>query len=281
MSLEKINLTFFGTSEIGLPALEQLHAADWCNIKQVVTQPDKPVGRKQILQPTVIKSKALELGIDVVHNHADIIPTDRGVLVSYGNILSKDILDSYTNGVLNIHPSLLPKWRGPSPIQYSLLNGETSTGVTIMKLDQGIDTGPTLGIKEYNIESDDTAITLTNKLGALGAELLLSLVPKYLEQEIEHHEQDNLEASYTKLIKKTDGKISGQESVQSIYNKYKAFQPWPGIYGIWQDKRIKLIDIDLKDNEIVINKIQVQGKPVMDYHAFINGYPDFLFSDIV
>lgn len=305
-----MKIVFFGTSEIGAPILENL--AKHHEVVAVVTSPDKPVGRKQILSPSPIANLAERLKIftykpEKVKNNPDFLLTlkqhaaDLFVVVSYGKILPLELLDIPPLKTINVHFSLLPKYRGPAPVQFALLNGETVTGTTIFILDELVDHGPVLATKEIAIDPHDTNITLQSKLAQLSSDLLIEVLPKYEAGEITPVEQNHDEATGSKIITKEDGKIDWTQDAQEIYNRWRAFQPWPGIYTSWQGKLLKILECEpgpesttlqpgqTQDNlvgcgggsTLKLTTVQLEGKNPVSIDDFLNGHPDFKSSQVI
>ncbi|MFA5995464.1 MAG: methionyl-tRNA formyltransferase [Patescibacteria group bacterium] len=278
--MSPIRVIFFGSGDIGLPTLDLLLKQPEFIVVAVVTQPDKPVGRKQLLQPTPLKTLALSKKITVLESLDNLPAADLGILVAYGNLLSKQILQHFPKGIINLHPSLLPRWRGAAPIQYSLLNDDKETGVSIMLLDTGMDTGPILSQQTITIETQDNAAILSSKLAKLGAELTVKTALAYCNNHITPKPQVNTNLSHSRQIKKIDGKITKLDSLAMIYKKYRAFYSWPGIYCIWNKLRLKIIELHFENNNLIIDKIQPAGKPVLLYKDFVQGYSKFNLADI-
>lgn len=278
---KSIKVIFFGNSEFGIPTLKLLKEASWCEIVLVVTQPDSPVGRRKILTPTPIKTEAIKQGLSYTENINDLPAADIGVLVSYGKILKKETLNHFKHGIINIHPSLLPLWRGPAPIQHALQFGDTTTGITVMKIDSGVDTGPWLEREEVNIGPTETALELSNRLAVRGAELLIATMPKYCDGALQLTDQANAKATHSKIITRKDGKITGMDDPEVLYNKWRAYTPWPGIFGIWEGQRLKILDAHLESGEFIIDKLQCAGKNPVTLADFKKGHPNFLFTDII
>ncbi|MDP1884434.1 MAG: methionyl-tRNA formyltransferase [Candidatus Moranbacteria bacterium] len=314
---KNLRVVFMGTPEFSATILTAL-IDDGYGIVGVFTQSDKKVGRKQILEKSPVRIVAEKNGIPVftpAKLHAEAVEELRSlkpdliILVAYGKILPQAVLDLPRLGAINIHPSLLPKFRGPSPIQNALLAGEKITGTTIMLMDAGIDTGDILRQKEIAINPDETYVELAEKLSGFSAELLLETLDGFLAGKIVPQKQDGTSASYCKLIKKTDGQIDWEDTAKNIYNKYRAFAAWPGIFTSWnadgQAKRIQLKKITLigddpadrrqpgeifrQDNSIHVRtadgaiglaEIQLEGKPAVKAVDFINGYKNFIGSKL-
>lgn len=296
----KTKITFFGTHEFAVTILEGLLKSPEIEVVQVITQPDEPVGRKQILTPPPVKILAQKYSIPVdqpstLKNHHLNIQADIFIVAQYGKIIPKHIIETPPHGTLNVHTSLLPKYRGASPIQTALMNGETETGVTIMKMDEGMDTGPILLQKKIKIEPDDTYLTLNEKLSHIGTQALLETIPTYIQGTLEPVPQDDTQATYTKLLSREDGRIQWKKSAEEIYNLYRGLTPWPGIWTLWGEKRLKLIEItkgegslrsglvEIKNGQMKIGcqegcvevvKIQPEGKGVMEGKVFLNGYKE-------
>ncbi len=195
------------------------------------------------------------------------------VLAAYGKILPKKVLEHFNSGILNIHPSLLPKYRGPSPVQTAILNGDKKTGVTVIRLDEEMDHGPILGQEEIEISKNDTAQTLYEKLFPLGAKIIAKNLDKYVKSEVKLTWQSHEGATYTKILKREDGfvnlsEVGNQQSV--IERKIRAYYPWPGVWGKFriQNSESKIIKF------LPGKRIQVEGKKAVNYKDFINGYPD-------
>lgn len=276
-------LIFFGTAEIALPSLRACAQAEWCTIVAVVTQPDKPIGRSQRVTPSPVSQVAHELNLPVYYSASDIldIPAEYGITIAYGELLPSAILDHFPNGILNVHPSLLPQWRGPAPIQYALMHGNDDTGVSIMLIDEHMDTGPLLAQQTYTVHADDTSETLHEALGKLGAELLVQSLHAYHGGTLVPTPQSKEGVTYSHIINRETGKITKHMTSAEIWRLWRALQPWPGIYCEWSTIRIKLTAVHLDGNdELVVDKIQPAGKSAMDFTAFKNGYPDFSLADI-
>ncbi|MEK9130104.1 MAG: methionyl-tRNA formyltransferase [Patescibacteria group bacterium] len=275
-----MNIIFIGTSDFATPILKSL-IQNKINIIQVITQPDKPIGRKQKLQASPIKLVALEYNIPIFQpenikdqKSIEIIKKaqpDLIVVAAYGQILSKEILEIPKFGCLNIHASLLPKYRGASPIQSVILNGDKETGVTLMLMDEKMDTGKIIQSVKIEIQDNNDSQILHNKLANLGAELLIKILPKYIQETekiltlwkekyqadftigqidstdslfvINHSlmtQQNESVATYTKILKREDGEINWTKSVQEIEQQIRAFSPWPGNFTKFKGKNCKI-----------------------------------------
>jgi len=202
---------------------------------------------------------------------------DLVIVASYGKIIPKKILQIPKYGCLNIHPSLLPKYRGPSPIQTTILKGDKKTGVTIILMDEKIDHGPILDQREFLISNKKIAyLELSQKLAELGVKLLIQTIPKWVNNEIKAKTQDRSKATYTKILKREDGKIDWSKPNQEIERQIRAFNPWPGTFTFIKHKnktlRIKVLEANIKDNKLIIKKLQPEGKKPMSFEEFKRGY---------
>jgi len=231
-----MNIIFAGSPEFAVPALKKLLDSGK-QVIAVVTQPDKPVGRKQILTPTPVKAFALSVGVPVydfkkISENCDTLRAlgaDIMITCAYGQILTEEVLNSFKGGVWNIHASLLPKYRGASPIQSAILGGETHTGVTVMKTERALDTGDILLVKRCEI-GDLTCGELTEKLSVLGAEAAVEAVELLESGKTQLLMQDDGKATYCKKVKKEEGKLDFSDSPQHICRLIKAFSPAPAAY---------------------------------------------------
>jgi methionyl-tRNA formyltransferase len=235
-----LNIVFMGTAELACPILESLAREDGYRISGVVTQPDKPRGRDLKLQPTPVKKVALAHNLpvfqpararaeDFVGQLRELAP-ELVVVVAYGQILPQIILDLPRFGCVNVHTSLLPKYRGAAPIQWAILNGDAETGVTIMKMDAGLDTGPMLSQARTPIADTDDAQTVHDRLARLGADLLARTIPDYVNGRITPQPQPSEGATYARKITKEDGRIEWSKPAREIWNQIRAFMPWPGAF---------------------------------------------------
>ncbi len=269
----RIKVVFFGTSDFAVPALEALFRNGY-EIVAVVTNPDEPAGRKNILTPTPVKAylqkqeaRSKKQGIRIFQpatldrnfllEISDVDP-DLIVVAAYGKIIPKGVLDIPKRGALNIHPSLLPRWRGPSPVQYTILNGDTETGVTIIKMDELMDHGPIVAVQRLGI-SKTTYQELHDLLAKLGAELLIDTLPKYLAGEIIPIPQDDPKATYCKKLTREDGRIDWSRSAEEIERMVRAFTPWPGAWTIWPDSGAALRRLRIESAEAVPDEISEGG----------------------
>ncbi len=258
LSVPKIRLVFMGTPGFSANLLEALLEKGY-HVVGVVTQPDKPVGREQKMIESEVKRVALKhkipllqpqrldsLAIEVIQGYKP----DLIVVAAYGKILPKAVLSIPGFGCINFHTSLLPKWRGSSPIQNAILAGEQETGVTIMLMDEGMDTGDILSQKRIPLASEDTTYLLSEKLFSLGQDLLIETIPLWVKQKIVPRKQDHAQATLCQLIEREDGHINWTDDAEDIYNRYRALTPWPGIFSFWKKDggllRLKLVQISFQ-----------------------------------
>ena len=242
-------VVFMGTPQFAVPALEAL--CQHHEVAGVVTQPDRPAGRGRRLVPSPVKGVALARGLPVyqptslrpaeaLDQLADWQP-DVIVVAAFGQILLKPVLELAPHGCLNVHASLLPRYRGAAPIAAAILAGDDTTGITIMRLDEGLDTGPLLAQADLAIAPEDTTASLGEKLAVLGAELLIGTLPGWIGGEIQAQPQDDALASYCQRLSKADGELDWTQTAQHLDRQVRAFSPWPGAYTTWQGQRLKVL----------------------------------------
>jgi methionyl-tRNA formyltransferase len=243
-----VRTVFFGSPDFAVPCLEALH--DISDVLTVVSQPDRPAGRGLTLRPPAVKKRALELGLKVWQptkirtvefaEELRALEADVAVVVAYGRILPRAVLDAPRAGCINVHASLLPRWRGAAPIQWSIVHGDAVTGVTLMLMDEGMDTGPILAAASTPIEPDDDAAILGDRLSKMGAELLRRELPRYLAGEITPQAQDEREATAAPLLTKEHGLIDWNKPARAVHNHIRGMNPWPGAQTVVGDRHIKV-----------------------------------------
>jgi methionyl-tRNA formyltransferase len=242
-------IVFMGSPEFAVPTLRRL--AQRFPVIGVITQPDRPAGRGQSLTPPPVKLLAQELGLPVIqparlrqpeameqlaHWAPDLI-----VVAAFGQILRPQVLDLPPHGCVNVHASLLPRWRGAAPINAAILHGDSQTGVTIMRMDPGVDTGPILSQRAVPILPKDTAPQLSQRLAEAGADLLMETLPAYLRGEVVPRQQDDSLATYAPMLKKEDGALDFTLTAVALERRVRAFQPWPGAYLEWDGGFLKIL----------------------------------------
>lgn len=306
-----------GTSNFAATMLQRLIDEKY-NLVGVYTKPDKPVGRDQKIQTGPVKDLAeknklpffqpAKFNEEAISELKKLKP-DLIIVAAYGKILPKAVLDTPGFGCINTHTSLLPKFRGPSPVQNALLCGEKETGVTIMLMDEDMDTGDILSQQSVAIDPYDTYPVLMEKLEVVAKELLLKTAPLWIERKIEPLAQIKENATLCQMIDREDGRIFWKEDAQVIYNKFRALYPWPGIFTFIRQNdrlaRIKLLSVKIQLQDplekhpqgevfligedvgvqtasgvIILDKIQLEGKKPTQVKDFINGYPSFIGSKL-
>ncbi|MDQ3099329.1 MAG: methionyl-tRNA formyltransferase [bacterium] len=308
MNNMKYRVIFFGSSQFSLYALNDLYANDQYELVAVVSQPDKPVGRKQTITPTPVSLWAQEHKIELIAatswkkidpaigeniNVARLkeLKPDFGVLVYYGRILPQTVIDAFPKGIVNTHPSLLPKYRGPAPGQMAILKGETESGVSIMLLEAGQDTGPVLAQEKFEVAVNEIPDTYYEKGFKLGTVLMMKVLPDYLKGTHLPVQQVNGDATNTPLLSRDNGKIDWSQGIEQIERMVRAFTPWPGTWTeVWEDyegqihfpdeirgklglnlhgrenwdgvarKRMKILTAFIQDKALVLDEVQIEGE---------------------
>jgi methionyl-tRNA formyltransferase len=311
--MSPFRLVYFGTSAFAVPILERLAKDARFEVTAVVTQPDRPVGRHAEVMASPIKQAALKLGLPVLQPESvktdeafallEQHPADAYVVASYGQIIPQRVLDLPKHGAINVHGSILPAYRGASPIAAAIANGDKATGVTIMLMDAKMDHGPTLAFATEPITSDDTTKTLEPRLSKLGADTLPDVLEKYLKGEQQATEQDHDKATMVKLLKREDGKLDPlTQTAEQMERLVRAYEPWPGTYLEIEGKRLKVLsavtaanyDSQIKGDAsrvifsgkpamravdgkiIVFNCVQPEGKKKMSGEEFLRGTREWI-----
>lgn len=241
-------IVFMGTPQFAVPTF--LALTDRYPVVGVVTQPDRPAGRGRAVAASPVKQAAMARGIPVFQprtlrteeavDHLAAWQPELIVVAAFGQILPRSILELPRHGCLNVHASLLPRHRGAAPIPAAILAGDATTGITIMRMDEGMDTGPILAQSEVPIQPEDTTASLTHRLAHLGADLLLDLLPRWLRDEIEPRPQDHSQATYCRPLRKEDGLLDWSRSAVELDRQVRACDPWPGAYTTWQGQMLKV-----------------------------------------
>ena len=293
-----------GSPDFAVPVLRTLAQA--YPLAGVITQPDRPAGRGMALVPPPVKTAALDLGLPVLQPERLRAPEavaalrawapELIVVAAFGQILRPQVLELPRYGCVNVHASLLPRWRGAAPIQAAILAGDIETGVTIMKMDLGVDTGPTLSRRALPIAADDTAGDLFDKLAPLGAQLLLETLPGYLAGKVQPQAQPSGGATYAPMLKKEDGRLDFSHPAEELARRVRAFQPWPGAYMEWKEGMLKVQRarpgpgqaapgqrlasrdwpaVGTGDGLLLLEQLQPPGKKSMSGKAFLAGARDW------
>jgi methionyl-tRNA formyltransferase len=299
-----LNLVFCGTPRFAVPTLEKLVDAGF-RVHLVVTQPDRPKGRGLALVASPVKESALKLNLpitqpdriktnDEFRAQLTALKPDAIIVVGYGRIIPQWMLDLPPLGNLNLHASLLPKYRGAAPIQWAIANGETVTGVTTMRIDAGLDTGDILQRQELAIVPDDTAETLAPRLASIGADLVVETLRGLQAGSIHPRPQDNSQATLAPILNKEDGLVDFSRSAPDIFNRIRGFQPWPGAYTKFRGKTLQITkaqptadaaapsELCVIANRLVVGcahktslellEVQLEGKKRTPAKDFIHGY---------
>src|SRR5216684_2229302 len=299
-----MRLLFCGTPHFAVPTLIHLLAQPEFDITAVITQPDRPRGRGRQVSPPPVKEAAVAASVPV-HQPEKIrapetqellqrLAPDCIVIIAYGQIIPSHLLNIPKLGWINLHASLLPKYRGAAPIQWAIANGETITGVTTMRIDAGLDTGDILQQQELPIASNDTAETIAPRLAAIGADLIVETLRGLQAGTVHPRPQDNSQASLAPILKKEDGAVDFSRSAPDIFNRIRGFQPWPGAHTKFRGKTLQIVkaspstdavppaELQVRANRLLVGcghntaldllEVQLEGKKRTSAADFIHGY---------
>ncbi len=305
-----MKVVFMGTPDFAAPILRALAATH--RVAGVVTQPDRPVGRGRRMEPSAVKREALSLGLPLLQPRSlrgqepleqlaawapDVI-----VVAAFGQILRPPVLELPPYGCLNVHASLLPRWRGAAPVAAAILSGDDVTGVTLMRMDAGLDTGPILAQRDEPISPTDTRKTLRDKLARLGADLLMETLPAYLSGDLLPQPQPAEGVTYAEQLRKDDGRLDWSLPAVELDRRVRAFTPWPSAFTTWRGRRLKILRaaplpdwrgdgppgtvIPLEGGAAVatgegalrLDEVQMAGKRPMEMAAFLHGQRDCVGS---
>ena len=273
---EKLNFVFFGTPDVASETLEILKQNNYIP-SLIVTSPDKPQGRKMLITPPPVKVWAEKNNIKYIQPEKLDMANVRGeqniidffLVVAYGKIIPENILNIPKLGSINIHYSLLPKYRGASPVESAILNGDSETGVAIQQMKYKMDAGPIIAQKKVKIFSDEKALELRKRLIKIGGALLVKTLPKFANGKIKEVTQNEKEATFCKKIKKEDGLVNlTSEPPNVLYNKFRAYAFWPRIFFFQNSRRIIITDASLENNKFIIKKVLPEGKKEIKYEEF-------------
>lgn len=300
--MENIKVVFMGTPEFAKVVLESL--IDVVEVALVVTQPDKEVGRKRVLTPSPVRAFAIENGIETFtpskirtdHEKIKEIEPDLIVTCAYGQIIPKEVLDIPKYGSINVHGSLLPKYRGGAPIQRAIMAGDDETGITIMYMDEGMDSGDMILKKSIPIDIEDNIDSLNAKLAILGSELLLKVLPQVVDGTAPRIKQNERDVTFAPIIKKDDEILDFSKTTREVYDHIRALSPTPGAHFLLEGKKIKVysskmsydvepsmvpgaishickegLGIKTKDGEIILTEVQPEGKNKMNARDYLSG----------
>ena len=310
-----MRLVFMGTPTFAVPVLAGLTGLERCEVVAVYTPPDRPAGRGRQSQSSPVKDFAVEHGLPVkqpanfrsAETQAELAAQepDAIIVAAYGKLLPKPVLEVAPLGCLNIHPSLLPRHRGPSPVATTILNGDRVTGVTVMLLDEGMDTGPLIAQHEFFLKGDETAEGLTAALFELGGKVLAESLPQWRSGELLAEPQDESLASVTRKLERANGLADWTLTADDLERQARAFTPWPGLFTNWNGSGLKLVSVaavfsdsdEFTPGEVVgtdhpdipasvatssgflgLKTVQLEGKRPVNVKDFLNGSSDFIGS---
>ena len=312
--MNSINVVFMGTPVFSIPvldAVDQVCQGEGWTLRCVYTSPDKPKGRGRKLIASPVKERAQELGVEVLSPQklttAEAVDQFRGlepsmvILAAYGLLLPPPFLFEPLFGAINIHPSLLPKYRGAAPVAGAILEGEAVTGTSVILMDEGLDTGALLGQREIALQGYEKAAALTHQLFSLGAEMLLEILPRWVKEGIKTEPQNEKNASFYGRWSKSDGLIKWEEPAEIIERKIRAFDPWPGAWTKWEGKKLEIVEAQVSsqvlqlqpgvivqseaevvvgtgEGSLALTVVKPEGKHAMPIREFILGRKEFLRS---
>ncbi len=302
----ELKIVFMGSPDFALPTLQAL--SDHFQVQGVVTQPDRPAGRGKSLSPLPVKKLALELGLNIYQPRS--LRTEESiqqikewnpdviVVAAFGQILKKNVLTFPPYGCVNVHASLLPRWRGASPINAAILNGDQQTGVTIMKMDEGLDTGPIISMRSTPIDPQENAGELSDRLARLGGETIIEILPKYISGELTPTPQNDEDSTYAPMLSKKDGELDFSKDAEYLARQVRAYSPWPGTFTYWKNQPLKIhrakasLSSQGKSNTrvihnslpaiysgnglLILEEVQPAGKRKMSGETFLNGARDWI-----
>ncbi|MBU0721947.1 methionyl-tRNA formyltransferase [Patescibacteria group bacterium] len=307
---KKIKIIFIGTANLGLPAFNAILKNQDFEIVLAITQPDKPIGRKQIITSSCIKIAAEKTNITVlqpehiidIREKIFLLKPDLIIVAAYAQLIPEQILNLPKYGCLNLHASLLPKYRGAAIIQAAIINGDKQTGLTIIKMDKGLDTGPILGQIAIDIDKEDTAGTLYDRLSEVSVDFFINTIKKYLSGKITPEPQNSSQASYVKTLTKNDGLINWSKPAAYLEKFIRAMNPWPMPWTWWNGRQVKIISaqkqlieinsykpgktfkynsglaVQCGQNALIIKSLQLEGKNPLKSDEFLLGHRDFIGS---
>lgn len=282
--LEKISVVFFGTGSFGLKSLKMLARDPQYKISAIITSDLKPILRhgksveQNVIRQTAKKFKLPIIAVNNLNNEKIIteikkLKPDIGIMSDFGFIIPKQIIDIPKYGILNIHPSLLPEFRGPTPIQTAILSGANKTGISIMLINQKIDDGPIVAKVRVKLHQNENYRILSEYLSEIASTLLLNTIPYYITGELKPKKQNIKKIAYTKIINKEDGEVTSKDKQIDVERKIRAFSEWPKVYINIKGKRVQLISAHYDRNEnLIIDRVKPEGKSEMNYQDFCHGY---------
>lgn len=280
-----MKIIFFGTPDYVLPILTSIHkrfvtGPGVSPIVAVVTQSPKPMGRKQVLTYSPIDRWAHEHKIPIYYDFNKPLPeADLGVCAAFSQIVPKPVIDQIKFGILNVHPSLLPKYRGASPVQAAIIAGDNQTGVSIIEMDEKVDHGPIVSQFKEDITPSDTTETLRARLFGRSADVVTELIEPYLQGKIKPRQQNHKEATMTKTVTREDGFVDlTKDDPVKIERMLRAYTPWPGVWTLVNKKRLKILKAHLENKKLTLDEVQLESRNPVTYRQFESAYPNALPS---
>lgn len=302
--MSKVRVVFLGTPDFAATPLESMARDEHFEIVEVITQPDKPKGRHMHVQPTPVKEMALKLGLPVRNTesvntpefieHLKSLKADVAVVIAFGQIVSEEFLKLFPYGAVNVHGSLLPKWRGAAPIQRSIEAGDKETGVALQIMVKALDAGAVLGVRKIPLTLEETSSSVYEKLKNLSCELLHVELMDYVRGNLTGQKQDESQVSIAKKLKKEEGLINWSQTSEQIVNKMRAFDVWPGTWTTWNGKQLKILkalpsqskgtpgkvikvdkdsfSVGTGDFLLKVLQVQLEGKAKTSVEEFLRGY---------
>ena len=307
-----MRVIFMGTPAPVIPVMEKLCEMNGVEVVAAVTPPDRERGRGRRSEPPPVKEAALRLGVPVwqpdslrskaAQAELAALSPDVIVVAAYGKLLPRPVLELPRHGCINLHPSLLPRHRGPSPVATAILEGDEATGISLMLLDEGMDTGPVIAQRGYTLTSKETAGELTNTLFAMGAELLIDSLVPWTQGQLQAQPQEDAQATTSRKLDRADGLADWMLPAETLARQCRAYTPWPGLYTQWEGKTVKLLEVSAmpedgrksKPGEVVadgslvpaavvtgdgllgLSRLQLEGRRAVSAREFLAGYPNFI-----
>lgn len=304
-----LRAVFMGTPEFAIPALDTLTSNPAVDVVAVYTPPDRRRGRGRVMEPSPVKARAQGLDIPICQpptfrnpeavSEFSALKPEIVVVVAYGRLLPAEVLDTPRYGCLNLHPSLLPRHRGPSPVPGAILSGDDTTGVTLMLLDEGMDSGPIIAQRSRRIVPEDDAESLIAELFLDGAALLEATLLAWVSGDVDARLQDGESATFTSKMERADGLADWDRPAEFLWRQQRAYTPWPGLHTLWQEKELKLLRVSpLGDGRaepgavvrvegnvlavgtgeglLEVRRLQLEGRRPAQAEDFVRGYPDFV-----
>ena len=311
-----MRVVYMGTPAFAIAPLEELLASGY-DVVGVYTQPDRPAGRGRSMEAPPVKTFALDRGLDVIqptslrnaeaHDRLAALAPDVIAIAAYGRILPEEVVGMAPAGCVNVHPSLLPRYRGPSPVAFTILEGDETAGVSIMALDEGMDSGPVIAQIEEAVHPDDTTESLTYRLFRRGARLLVKCLPGYLQGDVTPQPQDDAKATYARRLTKEDGDMRWDLHAETLWRQVRAYHPWPGSFTRWNGRLLKVLEavplpsavaytpgsvvalerdapapvgVAAGEGVLGLRRVQIEGRRAVDAADFLKGHEGFVGSTL-